>query len=1161
MIKSRIAPFCLVLFGVFAVTACGGDLTDGLQGEVPGNGDVFKGVESNMNAVLCSSLDDVKGNPYELEICALVDAGYWKLPVNASSSFNPNADVIVSDEIMTILNILGHGEEASTFVGGVCPDNPYVSYAVSKNIIKAAVCPAASKRRMVNVALDSGRALWSSGDKNFDHFNKLVKNYDGPSLGEYVSPYGISEKYFKFLHETNALIGFDNSFEINDTSYGKKILNRAEAAAVIYHALEVGGRDETIAVPEHVDYLAYAQKLSILPDDYNVNAPMSKGEFLGMAVRLMRQEGCIDYESEGEENPFTNVPDDYEFLPELIAAAGLRVIKPASSSPDGAKWSFNHYNLALPRMLGISWLNVLLARTNQCKISCKQIWREHYGETQFSAADPFAVNNPIATACAYHLGALPLAIIDDYGIVNPDLDGIPEAEESLVTLFKMLQFEIPEETQPEPVPEPDPIFNPYISPDAWISNADGILGNNEEDHDQASDIYIVNINSACLLSKDLFIAGVIANGVGHINMSSVMTQLEEIARQAGEALQREVSLTERDVICLDSDFDGQRDWGSYGHNYYGIYGSVLHSPGGNYGDNCRLVFNPSQASLAPSTGIGSACDIVDLPETGTQIIPEYLPLNSDTPQPGPTPEPTPEPDPAPQPEPVPSGLNTYYVRPGGGTAAQCSGLVDADYTDNIANRSCAFSNPMIALPPSGTPVLKGGDTLIIAPGQYRIGYGAPGAEACSAAYPWDCTMSRVPSGPDAGHPTRILGVNTDGQCLSPPELFGVERAYSVINLNGSSNIEISCFEITDHADCVEFHSGGIACRRSSYPFGEWAATGIVASDSSNVLLKNLNIHGLANSGILAGRISDWTVEGTVIRANGWSGWNGDIIGNDSNSGTIKFRNSTIEWNGCGESYPAGEPIACWGQSAGGYGDGLGVGSTGGNWIFEHVQFLHNTSDGLDLLYHNQGGKIILDGVHSEGNAGDQVKVMGETEIKNSIIVGNCGFFAEKSFTYNVDNCRALGNTMSLVFHSAADISIVNSTIHGGGDCLMIVQSPDGLCGRISAYNNIYIGALDFLQPWENSAFLWTSCPNLQFDSSHNIIFNVKNGTSSMASNSIFQDPMLTGFENGIFNAMPKQGSPAIDGGMFYDGLVPDLDFFGNPRPVGSHNDIGAIEVR
>ena len=76
----------------------------------------------------------------------------------------------------------------------------------------------------------------------------------------------------------------------------------------------------------------------------------------------------------------------------------------------------------------------------------------------------------------------------------------------------------------------------------------------------------------------------------------------------------------------------------------------------------------------------------------------------------------------------------------------------------------------------------------------------------------------------------------------------------------------------------------------------------------------------------------------------------------ANAGTLTFRHWTVEWNGCGETYPGGEPTGCWAQEAGGYGDGVGTGETGGDWIIEDSAFLHNTSDGLDLLYHSLGGQ-------------------------------------------------------------------------------------------------------------------------------------------------------------------------------------------------------------
>jgi len=147
------------------------------------------------------------------------------------------------------------------------------------------------------------------------------------------------------------------------------------------------------------------------------------------------------------------------------------------------------------------------------------------------------------------------------------------------------------------------------------------------------------------------------------------------------------------------------------------------------------------------------------------------------------------------------GKKTYYVRPKGGTRSQCTGLANTDYPGSGANKACAFNHPFQALAPRSTPLLKGGDTLIIASGKYRMGVGASGAGSCQTAYPWDCTMPAIPSG-TAAAPTKILGEGWSSGCKNPPQLYGAERAYQVLNLRGSSNVRLQCLEITDHSSCV-----------------------------------------------------------------------------------------------------------------------------------------------------------------------------------------------------------------------------------------------------------------------------------------------------------------------------------------------------------------------
>jgi PKD repeat protein len=511
---------------------------------------------------------------------------------------------------------------------------------------------------------------------------------------------------------------------------------------------------------------------------------------------------------------------------------------------------------------------------------------------------------------------------------------------------------------------------------------------------------------------------------------------------------------------------------------------------------------------------------------------------------------------------------TYYVRADGGSPDECTGQADAAYPGSGTNQPCAWDHPFRALPPDDTPRISGGDTLLIKSGSYMMGYGAPGDDNCESDGAFDCHMPPIPSGPDASHPTRILGAGWDTGCTNPPELWGTQRPWYVVNLTGASNVELACLEITDHSGCVESHSGGLACQRDTYPFGEWADVGLYAEDSTNVHLQDLDIHGLASGGVLAGRLTDWTVENVRIAGNGWSGWDGDIDGDDSNSGTLTFRHWTVEWNGCAETYPGGQPAGCWGQTAGGYGDGVGTGATGGHWIIEDSAFLHNTSDGLDLLYAREAGSSIeIRRTIAEGNAGDQLKTTGPTVVENVIAVSNCGFFDGQSFTYNVDNCRAGGSAIALTLRASNQASIVNSTITGQGDCLLIAECMEGeSCNgseSVLLRNDIFQGNPEFEQA-DTTCLAWYGTSHDPFAIDYAIINGVKNMPAPCPSNSLCDvSPGVTDGSITNFDAHLLSNSPAIDAGN--DTACPATDYAGNARPVdGDGNgsaacDIGAYE--
>ncbi len=392
---------------------------------------------------------------------------------------------------------------------------------------------------------------------------------------------------------------------------------------------------------------------------------------------------------------------------------------------------------------------------------------------------------------------------------------------------------------------------------------------------------------------------------------------------------------------------------------------------------------------------------------------------------------------------------TWYVRADGGNASECDGTADLAYDDSGDNQSCAWSHPFIALPPGGRARISGGDTLHIGPGSYRMGLGAPATENCDAAYSWECHMALIPSGPTPDQPTRILGHGHDDGCTDAPQLWGTERSWMVINLEGSDHVELACLEITDRGSCIEAHchngrcDGEVAaCQRDQPPFGDWSPTGISARDSSHVLLRNLNIHGMANRGIYAGRLSDWTLERVTIRANGWAGWDGDIGPDSANSGEIVLRQVEIAFNGCAERWPDGEIFGCWAQGGGGYGDGIGTAETGGHWIFEDSRVHHNTSDGIDLLYMTDDGQVTISRTRVEGNAGNQIKVSRSSRISDSVIIGNCGYFTDHANMHDSDHCRGLGDAIYLGLDSGSQTTLSDNIITGQGNCLISTGSSD-----------------------------------------------------------------------------------------------------------------------
>jgi len=223
---------------------------------------------------------------------------------------------------------------------------------------------------------------------------------------------------------------------------------------------------------------------------------------------------------------------------------------------------------------------------------------------------------------------------------------------------------------------------------------------------------------------------------------------------------------------------------------------------------------------------------------------------------------------------------------------------------------------------------------------------------------------------------------------------------------------------------------------------------------------------------------------------------------------------------------------------------VGTGATGGNWIIQDSAFLHNTSDGLDLLYHSLGGFVVLDRVRAEGNAGNQIKVTGAMTMTNSVLVGNCGFFDNQPFTYNVDACRAGGQTLGVFFMGGESVSLVNNTLYGQGDGLVMPGQRGACTGAeiLRGRNNLYLGDTDYFDSGD-LAFLFYNedCLGLTFDSDYSLYHRVKLSSYIPGSHDIAADPLLIGPLSGQrWGVDLTASSPTIDKGTAVGAPVVDI---------------------
>lgn len=556
---------------------------------------------------------------------------------------------------------------------------------------------------------------------------------------------------------------------------------------------------------------------------------------------------------------------------------------------------------------------------------------------------------------------------------------------------------------------------------------------------------------------------------------------------------------------------------------------------------------------------------------------------------------------------LPLSGETWYVRKDGGTrystkatTGQCDGKADAPYRGKGVNQHCAFSDYRYLWDDqtynSDAWVIAGGDTVIIRDGPWRVGWDA--ATGKGAGYTWclgggtsGCSNPTIPAGTREHH-TRILGENyancgtattTDRSKLT--QIFGGFGLWAPLNLQGAQYVDLQCIEVTRHSNCIWFGDPAVPSGCSGHtPVADFDSDGVQTSVATHdLLLQDMWIHGHPGRGVKG------PIGGTVtclrcdIAYNGGAGWDfDDGKSTPSVHGIWNFKYSTIEWSGCNQNYPGPGAISCYGQSSGGYGDG--VGTPAGTCLavnIDHSNFSYNTQDGLDLGHGDTGTDCPLTITNSiaYGNGGGTFK-WGPNESPavfiNNVVIANCmrmsAPIAGQPPTYNAhlgDFCRA-GDAVPFNFRQGGRVLFANNTIVTYAPTTFDIGCWDKSCSdsTLTFMNNIVLG---YDQPKTYNlggkpggpGGLYFQQPIGHVFRSNNIIFGLRD-LKCTGSNEKCEDPKFVSqprftsekdLDNFDYHLSPS--SPARNAGT----RIPEvqIDYDSKPRPATGPYDIGASQ--
>ncbi|WP_433966274.1 hypothetical protein [Tunturiibacter gelidiferens] len=476
----------------------------------------------------------------------------------------------------------------------------------------------------------------------------------------------------------------------------------------------------------------------------------------------------------------------------------------------------------------------------------------------------------------------------------------------------------------------------------------------------------------------------------------------------------------------------------------------------------------------------------------------------------------------------------------------------------------------------------------------------------------------IPAGTASQH-TRILGENY-ASCNSGgvtnrsqlTQIFGGFGVTEALNLTGAKYVDVECLEVTRHSQCIAFGSPAVPAGCVSGSADDYDSDGIHTDNTTHdLLMQDLWIHGHIGRGIkgpIGGLVTCLRCD---IAFNGGAGWDfDDGSATPMVNGDWHFLYSTIEWSGCNQEYPAVHAIpvvSCYGQSDGGYGDGVGTPhGTGLSATIDHSKFIYNTQDGLDLGHIDTGGPYTLSITNSiaYSNSGGSFKIggnFGTAMITNNVAIGDCMRLSAPitgaPSTYNAnlaDFCRA-DDTFPFDFRQNSQFTISNNTIVTYSPTIFDiscwdapgVQGANGNgCGgaTLNFHDNIVVGydnpatynlggqqggpgAWYFQEPAPSGSTSGTVIGTI--NRSNNIYYGMGHGftcptgyasekcvTPDFINQATGTGSTFTASELDNFNFNISSGSAAAGTGITYTG-VPATDYNGVSRP--NPPSMGAVE--